>query len=143
VTLAKPIVTDDGNITQAVSEIDWTAAAGQGIKPEEFQQFVLIAGQLPDAPSLTFKAIQTYSDGTVVSWTDVAAPGSTAELDHPAPVLTLSKSADSTGTSATVAAKAASSSDTGPVLLSIVSLVVAAAALGIAIVGRARQRGSS
>src|ERR1700712_698336 len=36
-TLAKPIVTDDGNITSAVTEIDWTADAGQGIKPQEFQ----------------------------------------------------------------------------------------------------------
>ncbi len=40
VTLAKPIVTDDGNITSAVSEIDWTATAG-GTAPEEFQDFTL------------------------------------------------------------------------------------------------------
>ena len=132
VTLPKPIVTDDGTITKAVSELDWTAAPGQGINPREFQQFVLIAGQLPDAPSVTFKAIQTYSDGRVVSWTDVAAPGSKAELGHPAPVLTLPQSIDNTSKS--------KASDTGPIVLSIVALVVAAAALGLAFVGRARRR---
>jgi uncharacterized protein YcnI len=137
-TLAKPIVTDDGNITSAVTEIDWTADAGQGIKPEEFQDFVLIAGQLPDAPSITFKAIQQYSDGTSVSWIETSAPGSSAEPDHPAPVLTLGTDA------ATATAKtSAKSSNTAPVIISIVALVVAAAALGVAVVGRAKRQASS
>ena len=86
VKLAKPIVTDDGNITDAVSEIDWTAAPGQGLKPGEFGAFTIIAGQLPDTATLTFKAIELYSDGSEVDWTQVDAPGSTAELDDPAPV---------------------------------------------------------
>ncbi len=88
--LSTPIKTDDGEITQAVSEIDWKAdSAGTGIKPGQFDQFVVIAGQLPDAGTLTFKVVQTYSDGKTTSWIDVAAPGSTAEPEHPAPVLTL------------------------------------------------------
>jgi periplasmic copper chaperone A len=118
--------------TEAVSEIDWKAdSASAYLAPQEFGEFTIIAGQLPDAPSLTFKAIQTYSDGTVVSWTDVEAPGSTADLDHPAPVLTLPKAAASTG---------GGSSDTGAVILSIVALVIAAAAAGYAFVSRATQR---
>jgi uncharacterized protein YcnI len=135
VKLAKPIVTDDGDITEAVSEIDWTvSSSAYAIAPQEFGQFVIIAGQLPDADSVTFKAIQTYSDGSTVSWTDVAAPGSTADLDHPAPVLELPKAtASSTG----------GSSDTGSLILSIVALVVAAAALGYAFVTRAKARASS
>ena len=113
VKLAKPIVTDDGDITEAVSEIDWKADdASAAIKPEQFQQFTIIAGQLPDTDSLTFKAIQTYSDNTVVSWTDVEAPGSTADLDHPAPVLELPKADASSG---------GGSSNTGPIVLSIVA----------------------
>jgi uncharacterized protein len=134
VKLANPIVTDDGDITQAVSEIDWKAdSAASAIAPEQFQQFVIIAGQLPDTPALTFRAIQTYSDGTVVSWTDVAAPGSNADLEHPAPVLTLAADSSSSGSGD-------GSSDTGPIVLSIVALVVAAAALGYAFMTRARQR---
>jgi uncharacterized protein YcnI len=149
VTLAKPIVTDDGNITQAVSEIDWTAQPGHGLVPGEFGAFTIIAGQLPDASSLTFKAIQLYSDGSQVDWTQTEAPGSTADLDHPAPVLTLaaasgpSTAAPSAGSSAAPAAPAApaasskNSSNTGPVILGIVALVIAVAALGVAVVGRA------
>src|SRR5664279_1292572 len=60
--LPKPIHTDDGDISQVVSEIDWTAAAGAGIRPGYFGQFTIIAGKLPDkAKTLTFKAIQTLS----------------------------------------------------------------------------------
>lgn len=88
--LSTPIKTDDGEITEAVSEIDWKAdSTATGIKPGQFDQFVVIAGQLPDAGTLTFKAVQTYSDGKSTSWIDVAAPGSIAEPEHPAPVLTL------------------------------------------------------
>ncbi len=36
--LAKPIVTDDGDITEAVSEIDWTAdSTASAVAPEQFQ----------------------------------------------------------------------------------------------------------
>jgi uncharacterized protein len=136
VKLATPIVTDDGDITDAVSEIDWKAdSAASYIAPQQFQQFTIIAGQLPDAPTLTFKAIQDYSDGSVVSWTEVEAPGSTADLDHPAPVLTLA-AADASSSSG-------GSSDTGAIILSIVALVIAVAAAGYAFVTRARQRGET
>src|SRR6266487_618067 len=86
VKLAKPISTDDGDVTEAVGEIDWTANAG-GVKPGEFGEFVVMAGQLPDAPRITFRAVQIYSDGSRTSWTEVPAPGSTAERNIPAPSL--------------------------------------------------------
>ena len=47
----------------------------------------VIAGLLPDTATLTFGAIQTYSDGTVVKWIESPAPGSSAEPDHPAPAV--------------------------------------------------------
>ncbi len=146
--LAQPIHTDDGDITDAVSEIDWTAKPGQGLKPGEFGVFTIIAGQLPDAPSLAFKAIQTYSDGTSVAWIETAAPGNTAQLEHPAPTLQLAAKAAGASPSASVSiapgasassASSSKSSNTGPVVLSIVALVVAAAALGLGIVSRARD----
>jgi uncharacterized protein YcnI len=86
VTLAKPLVTDDGSFSQAVSEVIWS---GGQIAPGQFQDFSLSADPLPQGvSSLLFKAIQTYSNGDVVRWIDVAQPGQ-PEPDHPAPVLTL------------------------------------------------------
>ena len=78
--LATPISSDDGDITEAVSVIEWKAAsASTAIKPGEFNQFVISAGPLPKAPSITFKAIQSYSDGSTVSWIEQAAEGSGTE----------------------------------------------------------------
>ena len=89
--LATPISSDDGDITEAVSVIEWKADSAQtAIKPGEFNQFTISAGPLPKAASMTFKAIQTYSDGTAVSWIEQAAEGSSTEPEHPAPVLQLS-----------------------------------------------------
>ncbi len=88
--LATPISFGDTSITEAVSVIEWKAqSTGTAIKPGEFNQFTISAGPLPKAPTMTFKAIQTHSDGEVVSWIEVAAAGSTAQPEHPAPVLKL------------------------------------------------------
>jgi uncharacterized protein len=136
VKLAKPIKTDDGEITSAVSQITWTAATGQGLQQGEFGAFTIIAGQLPDAASLTFKALQTYSNGDVVKWIQVAAPGAKDEPDFPAPTLQLSSATVSTDASSS---SSSSSGDTGAVVLSIIALVVAAAALGLSVVRRAKS----
>jgi uncharacterized protein YcnI len=87
-TLPKPITTDDGTITEAVSKITWTATAG-GIPPSQFDLFTVSAGQLPsNTNKLEFKALQGYSDGTTVSWIEDEVKGAPAP-EHPAPVLTL------------------------------------------------------
>jgi uncharacterized protein len=83
--LATPVQTDDGPITEGVSRMIWrrTSRAG-GIKPGQFQDFpisVQIPGKAGD--KLTFKALQTYSNGEVVRW--IGAPGS----DEPAPQVTV------------------------------------------------------
>jgi uncharacterized protein YcnI len=89
-TLAKPVVTDDGQVTQAVSRITWTAT-DDGLAPDQFDLFTISAGPLPtNTGTLTFKAIQTYSDGTTVNWIQETVKGA-PEPDHPAPVLTLTK----------------------------------------------------
>jgi uncharacterized protein YcnI len=86
--LAKPVTTDDGTISEAVSKITWTATAG-GIPPQQFDLFTVSVGQLPsNTSSLEFKAIQTYSDGTSVSWIEDPVKGAPAP-DHPAPILKL------------------------------------------------------
>jgi uncharacterized protein YcnI len=97
--LATPIKSHDHEITEAVSRITWTNLE---IKPGQFDEFEVSVGPLPDdVDSLTFKALQTYSDGEVVRWIEEAVPGG-AEVERPAPVLKLTKAA-ATGTPATTA----------------------------------------
>jgi uncharacterized protein YcnI len=107
ITLAKPLVTDDGSFSQAVSEVIWS---GGQIPPGQFQDFSISADPLPQKVSqLTFKAIQTYSNGDVVRWIDVSQPGQ-PEPDHPAPVLTLSAGTAAAPPAADGSAAATSSS---------------------------------
>jgi len=95
VTLAKPIVTDDGSFTTAVSEVTWT---GGKIEPGQYQDFSVSADPLPSGiGQLAFKAIQTYSNGDVVRWIDLSQAGQ-PEPEHPAPVLTLTSAADTADT---------------------------------------------
>lgn len=140
--LTTPIDSHGTELTEAVSTVEWTAdSAATAIKPGEFNQFVLSAGPLPSAPSMTFKALQTYSDQSVVSWIQEAAPGSTTTPDHPAPVLTLTAKQQNpapvpSGTVApTVSAVGASTSDSGTkattaIVLGAVGIVLGALALG-------------
>ena len=73
VTLAKPIVTDDGSFATAVSEVTWT---GGKILPGQYQDFSVSADPLPSGISqLVFKAVQTYSNGDVVRWIDLPQAG--------------------------------------------------------------------
>jgi uncharacterized protein len=129
--LAHPVTTDDGDqVAQAVSEIDWTSdSAATAIKPGEFDEFVVSAGPLPKAATITFKAIQVYSDGSQVHWTDVPAPGSTVEPEHPAPTLKLAVANPPASTHS-------GSSQTGSVVLASVALAVAVVALAVAILRR-------
>jgi Uncharacterized protein conserved in bacteria len=99
--LAKPVKTADGTITQAPTKIVWTASKGAEIKPGQFQQFPVSLGVVPDVPSVSFDAIQTYSDGSVVKWDEPTKSGQ-AEPEHPAPVLTIGAAA-STAASASAA----------------------------------------
>lgn len=145
--LPKPITTDDGSVTSAVTEVTWTAAAGAGLKPGEFGQFLLSVGPLPDAPTLVFPTVQTYSDGSTVEWIEQAAAGSTAEPEHPAPTLALSADAatddhHASTDDATVAASndaAAGDDDSGSALgatgvaLGGAGLLLGAAALVVAL----------
>lgn len=84
--LARPITTDDGQITEVVSKITWT---GGKIPPGSFEDFDVLLGPLPtDTTELVFPALQSYSNGEVVRWIDPTKPGA-PEPAHPAPVLML------------------------------------------------------
>ena len=90
--LAKPITTDDGTITEAVSQVVWTVNdPSAGVGQDQFGAFNIIVGTLPSNTSaVVFKAIQTYSDGTVVSWIEPIVKGAPAP-EHPTPILKLVK----------------------------------------------------
>jgi uncharacterized protein len=89
--LASPVRTDDGPLTSAVSRITWTANSGaDAIAPGQFREFTIAAGPIPTGHRLVFKALQYYSDGTVVRWIDPPEPG--GEAAHPAPVVTVRSS---------------------------------------------------
>ena len=141
--LPQPITDDDGNqVTDYPSVVDWKATAG-GIKPGEYAEFQLSVGPLPKADSMTFKALQTYSNGSVVRW--IGAPGS----DQPAPQVKLTAAttaAAGTGPRQQAnpqPAPAAASTDSGSSdTLSIVALIVGALGLVVAAVAVAMARGS-
>jgi periplasmic copper chaperone A len=83
--LAKPSQTDDGAIDEEVRRITFTGHGPNGrIAPGQFMDFPLSV-QIPGKPGdkLTFKALQTYSNGEVVRW--IGAPDS----DTPAPIVTV------------------------------------------------------
>ncbi|MGF7235911.1 MAG: YcnI family protein [Frankia sp.] len=112
VKLNPPVKTDDGEVTDAVSTVTWTAdSKADAIPVGDYADFDVTVGQLPDTPTLTFKALQTYSNGELVRWIGVSQAGQ-AEPDNPAPVLTLAPAAATTATprAATPAATSGSSS---------------------------------
>jgi uncharacterized protein YcnI len=132
--LATPIKSDDGEITEAVQKITWTAAPDAVIKPGQFQEFEVSLGPLPKVDTLVFKALQTYSDGQVVRWIEDPPTDGGAEPEHPAPVLKLAKSAASAPADAAAndAATQASSGSSGDGDGLAVGLGVAGLVLGLA-----------
>jgi uncharacterized protein YcnI len=130
--LAKPVQTDDGPITEEIRRITFTGHGPNGkIAPGQFMDFPLsvqIPGKAGD--KLTFKAIQTYSNGEVVRW--IGAPDSEA----PAPIVTVVKASGTTA-----AAPAAPASDDGggaskglgiaALILGALGLIAGVAAFGV------------
>ncbi|MFJ8104829.1 YcnI family protein [Streptomyces sp. NPDC096132] len=110
--LKTPVKTDDGTITEAVSEITWT---GGKITAGQYEDFDVAFGQLPDdTDRLTFKALQTYSDGRTVRWIEAASSGD-EEPENPAPVVKLTaEGAEEGGDASAASAPASTKSDTNP-----------------------------
>jgi uncharacterized protein YcnI len=142
--LAKPISTDDGQVTEAVTKITWS---GGQIKPGEFQRFPVALGPLPtDTGTLSFKALQTYDNNQVVRWIDTSTPGG-AEPAHPAPTITLTDAKSGTdvrnGAQSTAAKPSGDSDDTARVL-GVVGILLGAAGVGYGVfAGRRRGDGSA
>lgn len=152
--LATPVKTDDGEVTEGVKDITWTSAGKTaGIKPGQFQDFPLsvqIPGKAGD--TLTFKALQYYSDGSVARW--IGAP----DADKPAPQVQVTAAAAATpasggsgtatteNTSAPSGGAASSSDDSSSdssKTLSIIALIVGALGLAAGGAGLAASRRSA
>lgn len=136
-----PLDVHGSQITEVVSKITWTAAAGGGVKPGEFQEFPVSMGPLPEVDQMVFKALQTYSDGAISRWIEEPPASGGAEPETPAPVLTL-----------TAAAASPSGSDTGEsegvaeglaVILAIIALLAGLAGLALGGLAFARTRRAS
>ncbi|WP_020138402.1 YcnI family protein [Streptomyces sp. 351MFTsu5.1] len=142
--LKKPVKTDDGTITEAVSEITWT---GGRIGAGQFEDFDVAFGQLPDdTGQLAFKTLQTYSDGKTVRWIEQATSGDD-EPENPAPVLKLTAKDADTGGSVPVTAKSAvsetpsaSRSDSTARGIGVAGLVVGVLGLAAAVFAVVRGR---
>jgi uncharacterized protein YcnI len=135
-TLATPITTDEGQITETVSKITWT---GGKIAPGTFEEFDVSIGPLPtDTDQLVFKALQTYDNGEVVRWIDTAAPGA-AEPEHPAPVLKLTP-ADPSPAATAPTSGAPNSSNTPGVVLGIIGIALGIVGIGLGLLNRRQGR---
>jgi uncharacterized protein len=150
--LATPVKTDDGEITEGVKTITWTATSkSAGIAPGQFRDFpisVQIPGKAGDA--LTFKALQTYSDGEVVRWigaSDSDRPAPQVEVtdaleDHHAAASAGTATTENTSAPAAAATPAAEASDDDSNTLAIVALAIGGLGLltGGAALASARRR---
>ncbi len=143
--LKKPVVVEGNTISEATTEITFTADAG-GVAPGQFQTFTLSLGPVPDTGHIVIPATQTYSDGKVVEWSATPEQVATDDTLEPAPVVWVNDAppADHHGGTTATTAPAAASSDGGQgglaLGLSIAALVVAAggALLGGFALGRRR-----
>ncbi len=90
--LATPVESYGTTLTEAVSQVTWTADKGVAIGPGQYQEFAISVGPLPAAGTVLLPTTQTYSDGEVVAW-DQATPESGEEPEHPAPELVVAAAA--------------------------------------------------
>ncbi len=134
--LPEPVEGDGFTITEAVTSVTWTAD-DEGLAPHEFTEFALSVGTFPtDVDQLVFPATQTYSDGEVVEWTEVAEEGAD-EPQHPAPALQLGSADEGSDDSSD------DSADTVARVLAIVGVALGAAGLAFGLSARRSKRAAA
>ncbi len=144
-TTRLPAVITQGAITfdKAITSVTFTAD-GAGLAPDEYATFEVMVGPVPDVAQISFIALQTYSDGTVVSWSDPPT-ASGAEPAHPAPVLTVTgppvTGDDAAVASVTAATTAGAAAAAGPTdglarAIAVIGIMVGAIGIGVGLTGR-------
>ena len=141
--LDQPVEQFGEQVTEEVGRITFTSAGeANAVQPNQFQDFGLSVG-VPDrrpGTALTFKAVQTYSNGEVVRW--IGPPDS----EEPAPQVRLTTAEEEGGAAAPAQqAPAASEDDDSSNTLSIIALIVGIAGLaaGLGALFMARRRVSA
>ncbi len=156
--LPKPVTVAGSTVTKAPSSVVWTADEAHQLGQNQYQSFSLSVGRLPAAgTTVTLKAAQAYTDGSVVNWDQEKTAGQ-PEPDHPAPSFTTTAEDSTTAAAAPGAAAAApgapaaepaaqvspASSDAASVwgiVLGAAGLVLGATALALVLAGR-RAKGA-
>lgn len=139
----EPVEVGDRTLEEAVTSVTWTADEGVRIGPDEFDEFAISVGPLPEPGTYLFPAIQTYDDGEVVAWDMEPTEGE--EPERPAPELTVvpaEGAAEDDGGVHSVDDEPSASTDTSDTLargVGIGGVVVGAAGLGIGAVALRRR----
>ena len=140
--LATPVESHGTKITEAVRTITWTADAGVKIGNNEFAEFEVSLGKLPEnTDKLVMPTTQTYDDGKVVKWEQQPTNG--AEPERPAPVLKLTPKAAAASGSHSHGGESAAATETADNtarMLGGAGLVVGALGVGFGIGAIARGR---
>lgn len=122
--LTTPIKTDDGSYSDVASVITWT---GGKIGPGQYGEFKILAMGLPtDTDQLVFKALQTYDNGSTVSWIETQA-----DAQHPAPVIKLTAEVPD-GAAAPTATVPAANTSASPTAVTTAKSTSSSNGLGIA-----------
>jgi uncharacterized protein YcnI len=129
-----------------ITGVIWTAT-GEGLSPTEFDEFYMQGKVADNATSISWKAYQTYKDGSVVEWVGAAGSDKPASVTKVNPKTT-GAVADSHGgttaaapmntTPATTPASAAASQT--PLYLSIAALALGLISLLISLLKRKSSR---
>jgi uncharacterized protein YcnI len=80
--LPEPVMVGESEITEAVTSIVWTAEPGAELSDGALLLLPISLGPVPDVGSVVLTADQTYTDGSVVSWSETEEGA-----EKPAPVL--------------------------------------------------------
>lgn len=124
-----------GKITSVV----WTST-GEGLSSTEFGDFKMQGKVGNNATQISWKAYQTYKDGTIVEWTgapDAKTPASVTTVKSKTMNLQADSHAAIASASSTAAAMGASNSST-PLYLSVIALVLGILALIVSLVKKAK-----
>ncbi|WP_369370085.1 YcnI family protein [Promicromonospora sp. Populi] len=143
--LDEPFEVEGATVDEAPARVTWTAQEGYEVPPDEYQDFTIYAGALPEeGTEVVLPAHQTYSDGAVVDWDDLATDDG-GEPEAPAPAFTTT-AASAEGAHGAAPAEAAAEegavADDGPAVDTVgrwlggAGLVLGAAALGAVFVTR-------
>jgi uncharacterized protein YcnI len=141
--LPKPVDVGGATITKAPHTVTWTALSGTKIAPGEYQNFSLATDALPAAGAMVLPVAQSYSDGTVVNWSEPTVAGK-AEPEHPAPAFTVtvasatdaSAARGATTQASPASTPAAATTDNTARVLGGIALLVAVVAGGLVLFRR-------